>query len=118
MGNVLVLVQSVPGIMQVNILAQNVIQNVQNAIFLMEISVQVVTQTASGHSLMDRHVSPNVLLENMEIDRLINVYLVKLLVKVANRVRMIAILVILNQLKNFLYLDNVEISVILDILFP
>jgi hypothetical protein len=51
---------------------------------------------------MDRHVRPNVLLENMEIDRLINVFLVKLLVKVANRVRMIAIVAILNQHRNSL----------------
>ncbi len=94
MANVSVLVQLVLGIMQANTLAQNVIQNVQNVISLMEISVQVVTQTANSLSLMDRHVSPNVLLVNMVTERLINVCLVNLLVKAANRVRTIAILVI------------------------
>ena len=118
MGNVSALVHLVPGIMQVNILAQNVIQNVQNVIYLMEISVQVVTLTASGHFLMDRHVRPNVLLENMAIDKLINVFHVKLHVKVVNKAQMIVILAILNQLKNFLYLGSAKISVISDILFP
>lgn len=117
MGNVLLLVQVAPGIMQVNTLAQNVIQNAHNVMFLMEISVQVVTLTASGHSLMDRHVSLNVLLENMVIEKQGNVCLVKLLVKAANRILTIAILAILNQHKNSLCLDSVKISVNSDTLF-
>lgn len=117
MENVSVLVQLVPGIMPVNILVQNVIQNVWNVICSMEISVQVVTLIVNGRSWMDRRVSPNVLLVNMEIGSQINVCLVKLLVKAANRVRMIAIVAILNQHRNSLWSDSVKISVILDILF-
>lgn len=68
MANVTVLVQLVPGIMQANTLAQNVIQNVLNVICSMEISALSVTLIANGHSLMDKHVSPNVLSVNTEID--------------------------------------------------
>jgi len=117
MANVTILVQLVLGIMQVNILVQNVIQNVLNVICLTEISALVVTLIANGLSLTDKHARQNVLLVNMEIGRLINVYHAKLLVKVANKHQMIVILVILNQHKNFLCLDNVKTNVISDILF-